>query len=350
MSILLDLMGRLRTVKPRDLPTIPRCVLHVVADHWNAKKKASWPKVETVAAEAGCSESAARFALWQLVDAGWLKILTPATPRDSARYQVNLDGRPVKLSRVPQCGTQEPTGVPPPSTQSAAIEHPGCQDKAPRVLRGTPEALKEPPKEPTNKAPIAPAQARAGHGPSPGQVSLIDLCVPATVPPPRATKTPKAKAADLYAAAYLAGHAAAGGTLSALTDSGKRELGRAAAAHAKRGGVPIIGAELVGWIQQRAEDFRRSVPDPKYHPGKYSPTGFLGWLDAGADSKPVEPSDSDHWPEAPFLAVPVPYRPRPPDPPLDPEAEAEIAELAKLPMSELLRRQESASAFSGDRR
>lgn len=290
MSLLLDLMQRLRTVPARELPTIPRCVLHVMADHWNAKKGASWPKVETVANEAGCSESAARLALAQLVRAGWLRVLVKATPRDSARFEVRLDGGPV-VSRVPRGTPLKRGGVPPESTLSATTEHPGCRVEAPRVPRGTPEALSEPAREPTKEPPITPAGARAGiqQALALGETSSSPASAGELSPAGEAAKGKKArkardpsapKAADLYAAAFVDGCTDRRRTVSRPTSSEIAILGKLCRDHAKgRDGAPLVGDALPVWIRAQTVAFLDDLEDPTRHKGGVSAFGLRTWLD-----------------------------------------------------------------------
>jgi hypothetical protein len=142
-----------------------------VADHVNEDTGLSWPKVETIAFEAGMSESTARLALRSLVDGGWLEVVSPATPRDSARMRPRLDGRAVVWpppARVPGGTPLDETGcreaalrVPGGGTQGAGPHSPECRITALRVPGATPEAPKKHsekhPQKHNKKAPMGPS-------------------------------------------------------------------------------------------------------------------------------------------------------------------------------------------------
>lgn len=283
----------------------------------------------TVEADADLCAAVVRRCIAELVRRGWLVFHGWSGPRNNAHrvYQVRAEGSGWEKSKAmareapPQRRARlAPTPRVTPETAPTPDVTAGCDAVLPRGDTGcqsgvTPDVSLPPdlpPLLPLREPPITPAQARVN--PSQQQVPLLDLCA---VPPPKAgaAKPPRAPkeplAEDRYAAAYIAGHAAAGGVLADLDKHGKGYIGRAAKAHARyRDGAAITGNDLVAWIQKRAEAFRRHVGDPQFHTGGYSPRGFLFWLDNGHDGakSPLRAGEAEPT-EAPAWVAPRPTLP-----------------------------------------
>lgn len=119
--------------------------------------------------------------------------------------------------------------------------------------------------------------------------------------------------AEVYVELFVAGLSDAGRTITRPRTSEGQQIGRIAKAHAKRGGVPIVGVELDAWIRSTARDFARATPDPAHHRGGLSPFGMGTWLDAG---KPVQRGGvAPELPRKPLHNLPLPEPPKPLLPP-----------------------------------
>lgn len=166
-------------------------------------------------------------------------------------------------------------------------------------------------------------------------------------------------AAERYLEAYVQGLADAGHAITPPPASDGKRLGAACAVHAREGGVPVVGAELLVWIRTTAAQFRRAVSRPEVHRGGLTVHGFIAWLDNGRPVQPptfraraeaddfARPQDSDSWPEA-QLVPPAEYVPPPPrSAEMPPNIQAEVDELAKLSPAELERRIQNARGFAG---
>ena len=92
-NTLIALSRRLRDVPAKTLPLVPRAVLLFLAARANDDGIA-WPRLETLAADAGTSTNTVRRALDWLIAAGWVWVRQSGTPRDSARLEVRLDPAP----------------------------------------------------------------------------------------------------------------------------------------------------------------------------------------------------------------------------------------------------------------
>ena len=113
-----------RRLTAKQMPVEPRMVLTVMVDHANAEGIA-WPAVETVADMAGVSEGTARKAIRQLVDNGWLTALNGTKGgRETIRYRVNLNGRPLSVAADPR------------PRQGYTASTPGVHAEHPRGSRG----------------------------------------------------------------------------------------------------------------------------------------------------------------------------------------------------------------------
>lgn len=176
-----------------------------------------------------------------------------------------------------------------------------------------------------------------GAGVSVAEIADGQPALPGFEPPP----TPAAAIEDSIFAAYLEGRAAKG----------------------VKGPRPVLDARRRGMIRGRLaagftiEDLRAAAAGiwrSDWHVNEKR-TGFeLVVRDAAGVERfrdlAAEPEDGPDvppdWPEAGQIAPPV-WRPPPPDPPLDPAAEAEIAEMAKLSIPELQRRAAKARGLAG---
>lgn len=293
-----------------NMPANARLVLLALANR--AKSGRAWQSVATLAAETGRGQSTVKACLAELEDHGCIR-------HDGWHGKM---GHASKVFAIIVSGWKpwQPNGdrhrAPPSSRRQsnrggeiAAVQLSDSQTVAVRPSNGGYKPLSEPPIEPLREptAPIAPGvQALPGfEGVAAAAKKPAKVAKPPKPPP--APKASKVLAADQYAAAYIAGHAAAGGTMAALTTAEKAFLGRAASAHARyRDGSPITGDELVAWFRRRAEDFRRHVEDFAHHAGGSSPRGFLAWLNNGHDgaSRPWAPGTKP----APLPHAPTPLR------------------------------------------
>lgn len=106
--------------------------------------------------------------------------------------------------------------------------------------------------------------------------------------------TPKAE--DRYAQALADGVARVTGAC-APSNRGKRELGRAAATHAKRhDGTAIEGEDLLVWFRKGGEAYARARLSKAEFEDGFSPHRFVVWLNAGrpiaqAGPRGVTPAD-----------------------------------------------------------
>jgi hypothetical protein len=127
-------------------------------------------------------------------------------------------------------------------------------------------------------------------GPSP-----IDTPIPGSKirkKPARDPEAGKGKPAERYLDAFVAALEAEGRTITRPRTSEGAQLGRIAAAHAKRDGHPITGAALIGWIGDITRRFVRAVERPEVHRGGISVFGLQTWLD---NQRPgdADPEDDD---------------------------------------------------------
>lgn len=284
----------------------------------------------TVEADANLCAAVVRRCIAELAARGWLVFHGWSGPRNNAHrvYEVRAEGSgwPKSAAMARETPTQRRArlGVPPRGNANRSAlppdGGPGCDGVATRGATGWRPGVPPdgdlppdlPPLLPLREPPIAAPGSPPGVQALPGfEAEAAAAKKPAKVAkprkPPAAPKAPKVLAADQYAAAYIAGHAAAGGTIAALTKDEKGFLGRAANAHARyRDDTPITGDELVTWFRKRAEDFRRHVEDFSRHTGGASPRGFLAWLNNGHDgaSRPWAPGTKP----APLPHAPTPLR------------------------------------------
>lgn len=376
MSLLIDFARVLEGFKAHSMPSAHRLVMALYANHAGGKDHA-FPSLACLSDETGIGKTKLVEVVAELVAFGWLVPdgFVGEGLRRSARYKVRLDGKPwpedsrAKGARstaralASRIAARSPC-VPPGETLAdrpavgSCTADPGSADR-PAVTNLPVTHQINPPDQPT----ISPALARVrgvdqadrpAFGPS-EEAAEVEKPKPAR----RRKRDPSApKAADLYAAAYVQGHADAGGAITPLPGSARALLGIIACAHAKRGGVPLQGAELVAWFREVGRDFRRAVPDPSRHRGAYTAHGLQTWLDGGRFKQKIfgraevddfaRPLDSENWPEATLTPAAV-YRPPPvePKPEETPEGAARLAELRSLPVDELNRRIEEAHRRGG---
>jgi hypothetical protein len=101
--------------------------------------------------------------------------------------------------------------------------------------------------------------------------------------PPRRSTAPLR--GNLYLDAFCDALEAEGRPITRPPGSAGALLGRVAKAHAKRGGTPIVGDELLAWFGDVTRRFVRAIEEPKFHRGGISPYGLSTWLDSGALAK-----------------------------------------------------------------
>lgn len=82
----------------------------------------------------------------------------------------------------------------------------------------------------------------------------------------------------LYAQAFAAGISEHTGKECSVERAGRYHFIALCAAHAKDGGRPLVGAELIAWIQRTAKEFA-AANDPRF--GGYTVHRMRTWLDSG---------------------------------------------------------------------
>jgi hypothetical protein len=311
-SVLIAADRRRRTIPVKALPLVPRAVWVALAGRAN-EHGIAWPTIDTLAADAGTFTSTVRRALDWLIAKGWVTVVEPGSPRASARLRVNLEP-------VPPAGVAERYPLKPRRRGSGALsegarsEHPGVAE---RVIRGsgasTEDHRKDHRKDHKEDPSYAPPRVAADGS---GQALLFrPVDHPEDVPPPppaaeepppkrrRAAKDPAAPkvptAAERYAAAYVAGFAAEGHTITPPTKSEAELIGRVCATHARyTDGSPITGEALERWIRKQARRFVSNV-DGTRHAGGYGAFGFRRFCDDNPPDRPRPPGEVPPAPPAP---------------------------------------------------
>lgn len=240
----------------------------------------------------------------------------------AARWNGNgakSDGKPMAIAMLPSWQTDASDPDPDPDPGS---ERSGSLDPDPKTETLTPQ------EGGTGETPAPPGSRRS---------------------PTKRVKVPKEKTAqERYLDAFVAGIADAGFRVSRPSKSDGRLLGKTCGELAPE----IVGDALVSWIRNEAAAFRRAISRPEVWKGQISVFGLIAWWNA---ARPVqapmhrsvgarERHGSEAYPEWDQIPEDVPYRSPPPDPPreLDAAGAARLEELKKMPMSELLRIQQTA--------
>lgn len=373
------------------MPQIERAVIQCIASYADPNGANAFPSIAEIRRVTGYSLSRIVEAVQGLARRGWLTCHERFNPKTRARsstgYTVNLAGeewpesearaKRRAASRLPPGGKPPPpphdgegsvsllraTEGPPPHDGGPPLrttEGPLASDAEPLSVARNRSALYQPSINPFDQPminPVAPVRAHGrGHEdtksePKGEAVALPLFPTSATgTPLPASGKRPKRdpsapKAADLYAAAYVAGHADAGGRMSPLTKAERALLGAIAGAHARGpDGAPLTGEAVIAWFRGEAKAFRKAVPDPQHHRGGYSPIGFRSWLDNGA------PKPRDPWAVKPGELVqprpgPPPPRRGPPDD--DPTPEERQRRIDKVTQYLRERAEEAGTATHG---
>lgn len=353
-NALVALSRRLRTVPPKALPLVDRAVLLTIAGRADADWIA-FPPVEWIAREAGTTENTVRPALDRLLASGWLGLEQQATARASARYRIRLDPVPPSGVQVRYPWQPRARGEAT-APQGSSSSTPGVTELDPTGEAAAPADHRKIPSR-SQADPIAPVHAHVrGHEDTKSEPKGEAVAMPlfptsaTSTPLPASGKRPKRdpsapKAADLYAAAYVAGHVDAGGRMSPPTKAERALLGAIAGAHARGpDGAPLTGEAVIAWFRGEAKAFRKAVPDPQHHRGGYSPIGFRSWLDNGA------PKPRDPWAVKPGDMVqprpgPPPPRRGPPDDAPTPEERQRRIDKVKQVLRERAEEAGTVSAY-----
>lgn len=289
-----------------NMPTNCRMLLLVLAN----RGERAWQSVETMALETGLGKSTVRAVLLDLSGHHWIRDTGERVGKGIYKAKVyevhaygdawNEESKAKRARTVPPRsakGSSSQQGQAPllaGSAKGSTSEREGVQVVARRGPDGGGEPLSEPLQEPLKEPPNALACARVGL---PLQQALLPVdpsprADPAPMPAlkvrKKAAKDPTApKAWQLYAKAFVDGHADAGGTVIPPTEVEAKQLGRAASALAKyRGGTPITGEDLIAWIRERSRAFRDSGIDPDRHRGGWGAHGLVHWLNNDHAGRP----------------------------------------------------------------
>lgn len=323
------------------IPTAEKLVLLVLADHADSDG-VSFPSQETIAKETGLGRTKVGAAIRELERRRWItrqRILDGGRIWARTVYRLSPDGHgwaPEK--RAPRGGVcvhrvadGQPSGSLTVSRPASDRQPPGGLDRS----RGTDTKL------PSEKLPQRSSQSEVAlareHVRDVVQGQTIALPFGDDLPPP-APKRTKADDEQAVFDAYLEGREGAN----------------------VKGGKPVLDAKRRKMIQARMKEgfslvdlcaAARGLWRSKWHVDQRRTSLDYAIRDAKAVETHREPpsgprQDSDSWPEAGQIPEPV-WRPPPPPPPPDPQLEADLAELRKLPLAELMKRQERAQGFKG---
>lgn len=75
---------------PGSMPATHKLLMHVMADHWNAKTRKLFPSQELLAAECECSERAVRYHLKHLQSAGWVELVCRGRRGTASEYRLAI--------------------------------------------------------------------------------------------------------------------------------------------------------------------------------------------------------------------------------------------------------------------
>ena len=358
MSAFFDVLNAIDAMGPEDMPSAHRLVLLFVANHANAIGRA-WPSIGTLRNKTGYGRTKVAEVLEDLVAHGWL-VPDGHEGRGlnkSARFIVAIGERWPEGSRAhlarsfrrapairaagqsdPPCGNRTAGQTDPPggSPEIAPAIRPADRGDPPSAIR--PADHRDPPGEhkPLSNlsfgTSLGTSQLCRGvdqQDPDPmplfrgvDPVASDETPLPVSrVRPKKAAKgstdekptEPRKPRAEVYVELFVAGLSDAGRTITRPRTTEGQQIGRIAAAHAKRDGAPLVGDDLDAWIRSTARDFARAVPDPSHHRGGLSPFGLGAWLDAG---KPVQRGGvAPELPRKPLHNLPLPEPPKPLLPP-----------------------------------
>jgi hypothetical protein len=330
------LRDRLADLRIDAIPTVERAVLLVIASYADPSGANAWPSIAGIRRVTGHALSRIVEAVQALAARGWLRCHERRDPKTKARtstgYTVSLAGElwPESEARAKRRATSKlrPGGKPPsPSGATSfrdllprdgeppfrATEAPFPSGAEPLSARRNGSAHDQPMINPVDQ-PITAAPRGAPDGS--GQALLFhpvdhseDVPHPPTAaeePPPkrrRVAKDPAAPkvptAAERYAAAYVAGFAAEGHTITPPTKSESELIGRVCATHARyTDGSPITGEALERWIRKQARRFVSNV-DGSRHAGGYGAFGFRRFCDDNPPDRPRPPGEVPPAPPAP---------------------------------------------------
>jgi hypothetical protein len=306
-STLIAVSRRLREVPAKDLPLVPRAVLRCLADRAN-EDRIAWPALVTLAQDAGTTVPTVRRALDELLALGRIRVVKPATARDSARYEVLLEplppherpARPEVTLRSPS----KPVRVNAPIGQGERSVQSEVTERSARVNAPFTEDHRKGSKKDHTEDPNGHVRAHVGGGDPPGQRAVPfgpSPDAPATSTPipasgKRAKKPGEPTAAERYIAAFVAGLAEGGRRITPPRASDGALLGRVAATHARTAaGSRIVGDALLAWIRNTATRFAKAITRPEMHRGGISAFGLQTWLDNGAraQAESFVPTDDD---------------------------------------------------------
>ena len=325
-NALIACQRHLREVRAGDLPLVQRAVYVALAgranDEWIA-----FPALPTIAQDAGTAVSTVRRALDWLSAHGWIEVVTPATPRDAARYLLRLKG---ERSASPEVAERYVSRGSAPHSEG---ERSAPRGVALRSERGS-APLTEDPIEDHKKIPFKISDASEGERRDPPAGDL-PLFAGVPIDPPR---DPIAEVWSTYLAGrdqlHLPGAAP-------VLDEKRRKLISARLQQLPLDDVRDAAAGI--WLDPWHVQKRKLEPEYVFrdvaHVEKFRDVARQARR--AEEGELADPSES--WPEAQPGAVPPHDFPPPPRPPIEREPETEesrrqFEELRKLPVEELKRR------------
>lgn len=349
-NALIACQRHLRDVRAVDLPLVQRAVYLALAGRAN-EQWIAFPALLTLAQDAGTSAvSTVRRALDWLVEHNWIEIVTPATPRDSARYRLRRVSAATpqgERSATSDCAERSPSGVaesaPRVSGALSEGERSAHPEVAERSARGS-GALTEDHRKVTEKIQkkiCDASEEEEGEERKESFPGTLSLFPDSQIEP---TTDPVLEVWGMYLEARTALHL--------------------------RGGVPIlddkrralIAARLAQMALADVLDAARGVFMDPWHVGKrkFEPEyvfrdvahveKFRDFARGEGGTHDDDPSAA--WPESQPGAIrehvgPPPPRPKSDRPPETPEQRARFEELRKLSISELRKMQAQTMGLWG---